>query len=99
MAPESVKPRISAHSTSQVMPKAKLSACQSSCPTETATIKSDAAAAVFEVHHPRHGEMQVLPAVLLGHSTGKRSTRAAVLDHEVAFGTRTALRGSNSTFG
>src|SRR6266581_1889577 len=48
-AAESAKPRISAHSTSQVMPKAKLSASQSSCPTATATITSSAAAAVFEV--------------------------------------------------
>src|SRR5439155_10709324 len=48
-APESAKPRISAHNTSQVMPKAKLSARHSSCPIATATIKSGAAAAVFEV--------------------------------------------------
>src|SRR2546430_2981344 len=48
-APERAKPRISAQSTSQVMPKAKLSACQSSCPTAIATITSCPAAAVFEV--------------------------------------------------
>src|SRR5205823_4156257 len=37
-AADSAKPRISAHSTSQVIPKAKLSARHSSCPTATARI-------------------------------------------------------------
>src|SRR5439155_16913084 len=48
-APERAKPRISAHSTSPVMPNAKLSARQSSCLTATATITSSAAATVFHV--------------------------------------------------
>ena len=36
--PESAKPRISAHNTSQVIPNAKLSARHNSWPTATATI-------------------------------------------------------------
>jgi hypothetical protein len=45
------------------MPKAKLSARQSSCPTATAPTKSDAAAASFEVHHRGMVNAQVRPDI------------------------------------